>query len=131
MGDAASAVREALAAALAAAPALEATPIRPPGAIEGLLPRIEVLEPVAADWSAKDWRGRELRTATVLRVAEGQAGRLGSLREAIEKAGEDIGGEIAGGWRIASAIFLRSRTIEESGGVRSALIEHRIRVTEI
>lgn len=131
MSDAASVVRETLAAALGAAPALEGVAICLAGAPEGLLPKIEVQDALAVDWSAKDWRGRELRTAIVLRVAEGQAGRLGPLREAVEVVGEAMGGEIGGGWRVASALFLRSRMVTESNGVRAVLIEHRVRVAQI
>lgn len=93
-----------------------------------VLPRIEIGEPVETDWSAKGMRGRELRTATTVRVAEGQAGRLGALVAAVERAGESLAGDI-GGWRVAGTLFLRSRGVAEKG-VRAVLVEHRVRVVE-
>ena len=129
MSDAGSAVVAGLIAAIGAAAELAEVPLYTGEAPAGVLPRVEVGEPIGGDWSAKDWRGRELRTLVTLRLAVGQAGRLGAMRAAAEAAGEGIAGEL-GGWRVASAVLLRSRTIEERGGVMAVLIEHRVRVMQ-
>lgn len=130
--SAAEAVRAALTARLAATPALAAIQIGGADMAKGALPRIEVALPVAGDWSTKDWRGRELRTAVIVRAAAGQAGRLAGLVEGAERAIEtiagDLGGGDLGGWRLASVGFLRTRALDEAAGVRAVLVEHRVRV---
>lgn len=129
MSDAGSAVKATLIAALTAEPELADVGVYAGDAPAGVLPRIEVQEPVAADWSTKDWQGRELRTGVIVRAASGQDGRLPALRAAAEAAAGAIAGEI-GGWRVASAVFLRSRTADERNGTRTVLIEHRVRVMQ-
>ncbi len=130
MIDANEAVRAALRARLAARRELIG--------IEGLtaripsraLPRIFVETPESGDWGTKDSRGREVRTAASITVAAGQELRLPALAAAAEAAGEALGGTI-GGWHVASAVLIRTRTIDRRDGTRTALIEHRIRVLEI
>lgn len=129
MSDASEAVRGALVVALGGVQASLFSVGDPAGAAPGaVLPRIEVAEPVALDWGAKEMRGRELRTQVTVRVAAGQAGRLGSLRAAAEGAIEGIGGSIDG-WRVASVVLLRVRTAQDKAGL-AAVIEHRVRVME-
>ncbi|WP_324750791.1 hypothetical protein SH591_05040 [Sphingomonas sp. LY54] len=127
MSDAAQTVRTALVAALQGEPVLDGVAVY--GADAPVLPRIEVGEPASADWSSKSWQGRELRTAIVVRVAGGQSERLAAMRAAAEQAGETLGRDLPG-WRVASALFLRSRTVEQKG-IRALLVEHRIRVMEV
>ena len=129
MSDAAQAVRMALVAALQGVPALDGVPVYGADAPAGVLPRIEVGEPASADWSSKSWQGRELRTAIIVRVASGQGERLAPMRAAAEQAGETIARNLPG-WRVASALFLRSRAIEQKG-VRALVVEHRIRLMEV
>lgn len=129
MSDAVTAVKEALIAALKAQPALADVMLYEAEASPGVLPRIEVQEPLVADWGTKDWRGRELRTAVTIRVAAGQRERLAAMRSAAEAAGEAIARDLDG-WRVASALLLRARTIEERNGTRTLLVEHRVRVSE-
>ena len=124
------AVRRALVVALRASPAMVA--------VEGLLseptaappmtalPSATVEDPQVGDWSTKDAIGRELRTAVTLRVAKGQAARLDAMVAAVEAAGAALSGDI-GGWRVASAVLLRSRS-GDAGTMRTALVEHRVRV---
>jgi len=95
----------------------------------GVLPRIEVAEPQGIDWSAKDFRGREMRTAVTVRVAAGQRGRMGVLAEAVERVGEALDGDLSG-WRVAGAVFLRARSVVEKGGI-AMLVEHQVRVVEV
>lgn len=94
-----------------------------------VLPRIELAEPQAADWSAVAVRGRELRTAATVRVADGQRGRLGTVCSAIEAAGEAIDGDV-GGWRVVGALFVRARPVAEKNGA-AVTVEHRVRVVEL
>jgi hypothetical protein len=94
-----------------------------------VLPRIEVGGGQGSDWSAVAMRGREIRTAVTVRVADGQRARLGALVAAVEAAGEALAGNI-GGWRVAAAAFVRSKPVAEKGGA-AVLVEHRVRVMEI
>ena len=127
MSDAGNGVKAGLIDAIGAAAELAEVPLYTADAPAGVLPRIEVAEPIGTDWSAKDWRGRELRTAMTIRLAAGQTDRLGTMRSAAEAAGEAIAADL-GGWRVASAVLLRSRVIEERSGVLAVLVEHRLRV---
>jgi hypothetical protein len=96
-----------------------------PGA--GSLPQVEVSWPLVSDWGTKTETGRELRTFVTLRVAKGQRGRLPGLVEAAERVGASMGGAIDA-WRVASAVFVRTRFAESADGNRSAQVEHRVRV---
>lgn len=127
-GSAAGAVRAAMASALRAE--LGGVPVFEGAAPAAVLPRVEVGEPQAIDWSAKEMRGRELRTAVTVRVAEGQRGRMAGLCEGAERAGEGLAGEI-GAWRVAGAVFLRARGFGEKSGAMAMLVEHRVRVVEL
>lgn len=98
-------------------------------AAAGVRPSIAIGEPAAVDWSAVGVRGRELRTATTVRVANGQRERLETLCAGVERAGEAVRGEI-GGWRVVGAVFLRTRPVPDKNGV-AVLVEHRVRVVEI
>lgn len=129
MSGAGQTVRGALINALRARPALTGVALFDEAPAANVLPRIEVTEPQGVDWSAKDFRGRELRTAVTIRVSAGQRGRIAALTGAVEQAGESLAGDI-GGWRVAGAIFLRTRGVAERGGY-AALVEHRVRVIEI
>lgn len=121
-------VRGALAARLRADVALAGVRIVDAEPDLSVLPRIDVARPQEIDWSAKDFRGREMKTAVTVRVAAGQRGRMGVLAEAVERAGEALDGDI-GGWRVAGAVFLRARSVADKGGI-AMLVEHRVRVVE-
>ncbi len=94
------------------------------------LPSLRVDPPQVTDWGTKDARGREVRTSIGLRVADGQAARLPDLVAAAEAAGERLGGTL-NGWRVASAVLLRSASFAPDPRTRAALIEHRVRILEI
>lgn len=126
--SASEAVRAALAAGLRADPATGGIALFEGLGPAAVLPRIDIGEPQGIDWSAKGMRGRELRTAVTVRVADGQRALLGPLCAAAERVGEALSGDVDG-WRVAGAIFLRSRGVEAKG-VRAVLIEHRVRVVE-
>jgi len=128
MNDAAQAVRMALIERLQAEAGLDGVAVYGADAPAGVLPRVEVGEPEATDWSSKNWQGRELRTAIIVRLASGQGERLGAMRGAAERAGEALMRDLPG-WRVVSARFLRTRTIAQKRE-RALLVEHRIRVME-
>lgn len=95
----------------------------------GSLPQVDVGWPAATDWGTKTETGRELRLITTLRVAKGQRGRLPVLVEAAETAGAALAG-VPGGWRVASAVLVRSRFADGRDETRVAQVEHRVRVLE-
>lgn len=128
MNDAAQAVRMALIERLQVEAGLDGVAVYGADAPAGVLPRVEVGEPEATDWSSKNWQGRELRTAIIVRLASGQGERLGAMRGAAERAGEALMRDLPG-WRVVSARFLRTRTIAQKRE-RALLVEHRIRVME-
>jgi hypothetical protein len=96
----------------------------------GSLPQVDVAWPLVSDWGTKSETGRELRTLVTLRVAKGQRGRLPDLVAAVEAAGVSLAGVIDG-WAVASAVLMRSQTVDERDGVRVARVEHRVRVLGI
>ncbi|MFM9977892.1 MAG: hypothetical protein ACKVOP_07605 [Sphingomonadaceae bacterium] len=91
------------------------------------LPRVTVEPAGSSDWSTKTEVGREVTTIVTVRVARGQRADLPGLVAAVEAAGTALGGDI-GGWRVASAVFVRTRTADAGDGARVARIEHRVRV---
>lgn len=121
-------VRRALIAALRADPLLAAIGTDAGGGEQ--LPSLRVDPPTAVDWSTKDATGREVRVTTALRVAAGQADRLPDLVAAVEAAGEALGGTLDG-WRVASAVLLRSASFAPDSRTRAALVEHRIRILKL
>lgn len=125
------AVRRALLVAIRADPLLAGLGMGEGGGDE--LPSVRVDPPQATDWGTKDARGREVRTSVALRVAAGQAERLPTLVAAVEAAGEGLRGDLdngAAGWRVASAVLLRSASFAPDVRTRAALVEHRMRVIE-
>ena len=80
-----------------------------------------------SDWSHKSGAGREIRLAVTIRDKGERPDRLRRLIAAAETAVMAIGGE-ADGWRIASLVFLRSRTMRESGLGWAGVSEFRARM---
>ena len=127
--SAGAAVRAALEAALRAEPGLAGVGVHGSAQPSGELPRVELGEPGITDWSAKDWSGREVRTAVTVRVAAGQAARLGALVGAVEQVGLALGGT-RDGWRVVGAALIRTRVLGEGAKGSAVLVEHRVRVVE-
>lgn len=127
--SAADVVRSALMSALAADPAFDGVAGLGLEPTAGSLPQVEVAWPLGSDWGTKSELGRELRTLVTVRMAKGQRGRLPDLVSAAEAAGASLSGVIDG-WAVASAVLMRSQTVDERDGVRVARIEHRVRVLE-
>lgn len=89
-----------------------------------------VVEPgVAADWSTKDRRGRELRPAMSIVIAGDDPAALRGLMADAGEAIEAIAPDLPG-WRIASCVLLRSRHAREREGRWRGLIEFRVRMME-
>lgn len=72
-------------------------------------------EPVLADWSTKDWTGREGRIAIVLTDAGERPVRLRAAAERIEAAVCTMPVLLAGGWRVASVRFVRGQVTRGTG----------------
>lgn len=98
-------------------------------AVRASEPYADIADVAASDWGTKDRRGRELRVAVRLRDAGETPARLGLLVDAAERAIEGLPRALDG-WRIASCVFLRSRTAGEGPGRWLAVIEYRLRVLE-
>jgi hypothetical protein len=115
-----AAVVAALAGALDGAAVFDAAPVRasPPFAV--------VEEPAAADWSAADVDGRELRlTVTITDVGERPV-RLRALMTAAERAVAGLSGAM-GDWQVASVVLARSRIVRTGERWRGG-VEWRVRV---
>ena len=97
-------------------PAVQATP-----------PFAEVQPSIAVDWSAKDWTGRELRPAVVVRDAGETPARVQALAGAVSAAVEGMATDLDG-WRIVSVRFVRSRMLREAPGRWAVSIEFRVRM---
>lgn len=129
MPSASAGVRDALIAALRRRAEL--------AGVEGLrgetgaiaLPQASIDTSGSTDWGTKSARGREFRTMVSLRVSRRQEMRLPSMIAGVEAAGEGLAGDV-GGWCVASAVLLRSRSFAAADGTRMATIEHRVRVLE-
>ena len=83
-----------------------------------------------ADWSHKSGAGREVRLAVSIRDAGERADRVREMAAEAEAALEGLSAE-AGGWRIVSFRFLRSRTVavgKASAPSWAAVIEYRARM---
>ena len=96
----------------------------------GSMPQVDVAWPLVSDWGTKSETGRELRTLVILRVAKGQRARMPAMVEAAEAAGVSFSGVIDG-WAVGSAVLMRTQISDARDGVRTARIEHRVRVLGI
>ena len=128
--DCADVVRTALIEALRAEAAFDGVAGLGLQPTAGSLPQVDVGWPLGSDWGTKSETGRELRTLITLRVAKGQRERLPDMVAAVELAGASLGGVIDG-WSVASAVLMRSQTVDERDGARVARVEHRVRVLGI
>lgn len=81
----------------------------------------------ASDWSTKTASGRELRLSFTLWDDGESAARLNDLTEAACACVEALPSDVPG-WRIASLVFLRARTLRTAAGPWSSLIEYRVRL---
>lgn len=130
MADAATAVRAAMIGALRAEPVLDGVAVGAAEERRADLPRVEVAWPRGADWGAQGLRGRELAVLTVVRGAPGQFARTVGLALFVEEAALALPAELPGGWRVASARFVRSAPAGR-GEETAFLVEHRVRVARV
>lgn len=116
-------VRAALLAALRADPAFAG--VDGFDRVGGARPGVRVSIADVADWSTKTEAGRDVRSVVALTASAGQEARLDALITAAERAGVGLGGDIGGGWHVASATLFRTRMTSDAGGLNAA-VEHRI-----
>ena len=91
------------------------------------LPWLAIATSASTDWSVKDRAGREVRIALELHCRGDQAGTAAALVAAIEQRIAALPRE-QGAFTVASIQFLRARTEQRPGNVRSMLLEYRFRV---
>lgn len=124
-------LRTALLAALAAEPAIAAGANGVFGERPGRAtpPWVELGELLAADWSVKGARGRELRVTVTVRDEGESPARVADL---IEAAGRAVGAlpRAIGGWRLGAVSFLRARTAREANGQWIGVADWRLRAIE-
>ncbi|PKP99108.1 MAG: DUF3168 domain-containing protein [Alphaproteobacteria bacterium HGW-Alphaproteobacteria-15] len=107
--------------------ALDVVPVFDAPPVRAAPPYVVVEEPVLADWSTKDMRGREGRiTIRVLDRGERPI-RLRALSGLAEDAVEMMAPDLAGGWRIVTLTMLRERIVR-SGEHWMATSEFRVRM---
>lgn len=129
MSGAVDALRSALVAALTdhAALADRLNGVFAGPAVRASPPYAEIAEIAASDWGTKDCVGRELRVPVLVRAAGETSERVTQLAHAVETVVETLPRDLPG-WRIASAVFLRSRVAGEGAGRWVAAIEFRVRM---
>ncbi len=129
MTGAVGAVRTALIAALRGDPALA-------GRLNGVFavppvraspPYAEIAEIASSDWGTKDAVGRELAVPVILRAAGETSVAITTLAHAVEGAVDRLPRDLPG-WRVASAVFVRSRIAGEAPGRWIAAVEFRVRM---
>lgn len=116
-----AATREALAAVAELNGCYEGRPL------QAAVPYATVEADVERDWSHKSGSGREVRLTIVLHDGGERPTRLRTLSEAAQAALGPVGGG-AGGWRIVSFVFVRSRLVAESERRWACAIEYRARM---
>ena len=79
------------------------------------------------DWSHKSGAGREVRLTVTLRDSGEPPDRLRRLMGETEAALAGLGGA-AGGWRIVTLTFLRSRLVPDSERRWAGVIDYRARM---
>jgi hypothetical protein len=91
----------------------------------GAVPYATLGEIAGSDWGAKDKSGRELRFAVTL-ADRGDAARLDGLAVAAEAALLALA-RVLDGWETGGVLVLRSRRMRRRDGLRTAVIECRVR----
>ena len=117
-----AAVASALEGALAGFAVFDAPPVR------GGVPHAIVEEPVLADWSTKDWTGREARVAVTLVDAGERPVRVRDAIGVVEDQMAALARDIGGGWRVATVTLVRSRLVRSGADRWRATIEYQVRM---
>ncbi|MES2442783.1 MAG: DUF3168 domain-containing protein [Pseudomonadota bacterium] len=127
-----SVLHEALVAALAGHAPLTAivTGVFDAPPVRAARPYALIEETVLTDWSTKDMAGREGRI-TLVSFDEGERPvRLRALASEVEAAMAALPRAIGEGWRVASLVFVRRRTVHEGGRRWAAISEWRVRLLQ-
>jgi hypothetical protein len=93
----------------------------------GLRPYVLVEEAALTDWSTKDMAGREARIRVMLFDTGERPTRLRRFAGEVDVAIDAMPRALGRGWRIASAVFVRGRTLREGQGWVTAS-EYRVRM---
>ena len=93
-------------------------------------PYLAIGDGLTADWSTKTARGREVRAAVTVWDDGETPARLHALMGHTESALTTLTGT-HDGWRIVSAVFVRSLVARDPQGPWAGLIEVRVRTLEI
>lgn len=91
------------------------------------IPWLAIASSASTDWSTKDRSGREVRVALELHCRGDRPDTAKSLSAALENRLAAMPAEQAG-YRIVLAQFLRARSEQRLGNVRSILTEYRFRL---
>lgn len=129
--NAGAVLQTAVVALLRGEPGLDEVTVFDAAPVRAALPYAIVEEPLMADWSAKDWAGREARLAVLLHDAGERPVRLRGLAAAVENAVAALAPEIGDGWRIASLVFVRGRTARGAGERWISASEFRVRMMRV
>ena len=91
------------------------------------LPWLAIAASASTDWSAKDRAGRDVRIALELHCRGDRPDTAATLVRALEDRVATLP-RAQDGFEIVSTLFLRARTEQRAGNVRSILTEYRFRV---
>lgn len=91
------------------------------------LPWLAIATSASIDWSTKDHAGREVRVALELHCRGDRPDTAATLVAALEQRIAALPAQQAG-WRVVTGQFLRARSQQRAGNVRSILTEYRFRL---
>ncbi len=103
------------------------TGVYPGPPLQAAFPHAIVEAGFEADWSHKSGKGREVRLAVQVRSEGERPDRLQALLPEVEAAVDGLPSALPG-WRIVSLQFQRARTVRETKGPWTALLEYRARL---
>ena len=123
------ALRAALIDWLASDPALSGTlnSVTEEAPAKAALPWLAIATSASIDWSAKDRIGREVRVALELHCRGDRPDTAATLVTALEQRIAAMPAQ-QDGWHMVTAQFLRARSQQRDGNVRSILTEYRFRL---
>jgi len=122
-------LRAALVDWLAQAPALagQINSVTEEAPARAAIPWLAIAASASADWGVKERAGREVRVALELHCRGDRPDTAAALTSQIEQRIEAFPASHAG-FDIASVRFLRARSEQRAGNIRSILLEYRFRV---
>ncbi|WP_335309929.1 tail completion protein gp17 [Sphingomonas phyllosphaerae] len=93
---------------------------------KGTVPFLTLREWSESDWGTKDRAGRELRIGVAVRDAGESGARAVALAAEAQAALLSLPG--VAGWRVVTAVPVRSVLVSESAGRWTALVDVRVRI---